>query len=224
MDGWSVSGAPGFTQKIKLNNKNSFKVEGNIEYQICDDKACVYDDTSFSRSIKGNKVEEVTPVVDVEASNPLPVDSSAEVTTTIPVDEKLANGRIPEPSGDASHLEAGCGDGIIVEDDKSYWGIFIAGMLGGLLALLTPCVFPMIPLTVSFFTKRSPTRQKGIANAIIYSTSIILIYVILGFLVTVTLGSDALNAMARFLTRRPVARIVGLRSCSWLMWWTPVTD
>jgi thiol:disulfide interchange protein len=57
-------------------------------------------------------------------------------------------------------------------------------------------VFPMIPLTVSFFTKRSPTRQKGIANAIIYSTSIILIYVILGFLVTVTLGSDALNAMA----------------------------
>ena len=93
-------------------------------------------------------------------------------------------------------MEAGCGDGIVVEEDKSYWGIFLAGMLGGLLALLTPCVFPMIPLTVSFFTKRSPTRQKGIANAIIYSTSIILIYVILGFLVTVTLGSDALNAMA----------------------------
>jgi thiol:disulfide interchange protein DsbD len=69
-------------------------------------------------------------------------------------------------------------------------------MVGGLFALLTPCVFPMIPLTVSFFTKRSPTRAKGISNAIIYAFSIIIIYVTIGFLVTVTLGSDALNEMA----------------------------
>ena len=195
VDVWSFDKNPIFTQKIKLNNQNSFKVEGSIEYQICDDKGCVYSDTSFSIAIKGNKVEEVVPdVAIVENSD---VDSTTqEVVTTIPVEQNVSNGRISEPSGDASHLEVGCGDGIVAEEDKSYWGIFLAGMLGGLLALLTPCVFPMIPLTVSFFTKRSPTRQKGIANAIIYSTSIILIYVILGFLVTVTLGSDALNAMA----------------------------
>ncbi len=80
--------------------------------------------------------------------------------------------------------------------DRSWVGIFIAGFLGGLLALLTPCVFPMLPLTVSFFTKQSKTKAKGVRNAIIYSLSIIGIYVALGFLVTVVFGADALNALS----------------------------
>ena len=80
--------------------------------------------------------------------------------------------------------------------DKSWLGIFIAGFLGGLLALLTPCVFPMIPLTVSFFTKQSKTRAKGISNALIYGAFIVFIYVVLGFAVTVTFGADALNALS----------------------------
>ncbi len=80
--------------------------------------------------------------------------------------------------------------------DRSWVGIFIAGFLGGLLALLTPCVFPMLPLTVSFFTKQSKTRAKGISNAIIYGLSIIVIYVALGFFVTVVFGADALNALS----------------------------
>jgi len=198
VDVWSFDGTPSFVQKIKLNTTASFKVEGNIEYQICDDKGCFYADTSFSLSIKGTTAEEaVTPGVIVEIPPATKDSTTAEnLTTTIPADVNAAIGKVPEPSGDVSHLEADCGAGVIPEEDRSYWGIFLAGMIGGLLALLTPCVFPMIPLTVSFFTKRSPTRQKGIANAIIYSISIILIYVILGFLVTVTLGSDALNAMA----------------------------
>lgn len=80
--------------------------------------------------------------------------------------------------------------------DKSWIGIFIAGFLGGFLALLTPCVFPMIPLTVSFFTKQSKDRAKGISNALLYGFFIIFIYVVLGFLVTVTFGADALNALS----------------------------
>ena len=80
--------------------------------------------------------------------------------------------------------------------NKSWIGIFIAGFLGGLLALLTPCVFPMIPLTVSFFTKQSKTRAKGITNALIYGAFIIFIYVVLGFAVTVIFGADALNALS----------------------------
>ncbi len=76
------------------------------------------------------------------------------------------------------------------------WGIFIAGFLGGLLALLTPCVFPMIPLTVSFFTKQSKTRAKGIANALIYALSIIVIYVGLGFLVTILFGPAILHSLS----------------------------
>ncbi|MEQ8325463.1 MAG: protein-disulfide reductase DsbD family protein [Vicingaceae bacterium] len=78
----------------------------------------------------------------------------------------------------------------------SFWATFIKGFLGGFLALLTPCVFPMIPLTVSFFTKQSKTRAKGISNALIYSVSIMAIYVLLGYGVTVVFGADALNALS----------------------------
>jgi len=80
--------------------------------------------------------------------------------------------------------------------DRSILAIFIAGFLGGLLALLTPCVFPMIPLTVSFFTKQSKSKAKGLSNAFIYGISIILIYVVLGYLTTVIFGADALNALS----------------------------
>ena len=80
--------------------------------------------------------------------------------------------------------------------DRSWIGIFIAGFLGGFIALLTPCVFPMLPLTVSYFTKQSKTRAKGISNAFIYGAFIILIYVALGFGVTVLFGPDALNALS----------------------------
>lgn len=84
----------------------------------------------------------------------------------------------------------------VKSSNRSWIGIFIAGFLGGLLALLTPCVFPMIPLTVSFFTKQSKTKAKGVTNALIYGLSIIFIYVALGFFVTVTFGADALNALS----------------------------
>lgn len=82
------------------------------------------------------------------------------------------------------------------ESDRSLIGIFILAFFGGFAALLTPCVFPMIPMTVSFFTKQSKTRAKGISNALLYGLSIILIYVALGFGVTVIFGADALNAMS----------------------------
>jgi thiol:disulfide interchange protein DsbD len=81
-------------------------------------------------------------------------------------------------------------------EGMTLWAIFFAGFIGGLLALLTPCVFPMLPLTVSFFTKQSKTRSKGIRNALIYAGSIIIIYVSLGLSITMALGPDALNALA----------------------------
>jgi thiol:disulfide interchange protein len=97
---------------------------------------------------------------------------------------------------DPKTFVAGTSDTEDSEDGKTPWGIFIAGFLGGLLALLTPCVFPMIPLTVSFFTKQSKNKAKGVANAIIYGLSIIGIYVLLGFGVTKIFGADALNALS----------------------------
>jgi thiol:disulfide interchange protein len=92
---------------------------------------------------------------------------------------------------------AGAGD--VADDDasnKSLWWIFIASFGGGFIALITPCVFSMIPITVSFFTKRSATRAQGIKNAFIYSLSIIVIYTLLGFLITKIFGASALNSLA----------------------------
>jgi len=82
------------------------------------------------------------------------------------------------------------------KSNTTYISLFIAGFLGGLLALLTPCVFPMIPMTVSFFTKQSKTKAAGIRNAIIYSISIIIIYILLGLGVTLIFGADAMNNLA----------------------------
>ena len=82
------------------------------------------------------------------------------------------------------------------EEAKGLWTIFFLAFIGGFAALLTPCVFPMIPMTVSFFTKQSGTREKGIVNALIYGFSIIVIYVLLGSLITGIFGADALNALS----------------------------
>jgi len=82
------------------------------------------------------------------------------------------------------------------EDKRSFWGIFLVAFLSGFAALLTPCVFPMIPMTVSFFTKQSKSRAAGIKNAVFYGVSIVVIYVLLGTLVTVIFGADSLNALS----------------------------
>ena len=80
--------------------------------------------------------------------------------------------------------------------EQGIWSIFLIAFLSGFVALLTPCVFPMIPMTVSFFTKQSENKAAGIRNAIIYGLSIIFIYVILGVAVSAIFGADALNNMA----------------------------
>ncbi len=182
-----------FKQKIKLTSNKAFKLKGVVESMACNDKNCTPPNAvDFEFSITG---EASTEVVSPEAPTTTTEPESASVTTTTEV--TTSNSKIPLPSSDLSKLEPACNNGGSIEaEDKSYLGIFIAGMIGGILALLTPCVFPMIPMTVSFFTKRSPTRAKGIRNAVIYALSIILIYVTIGFFVTVTLGSDALNDLA----------------------------
>jgi thiol:disulfide interchange protein len=82
------------------------------------------------------------------------------------------------------------------DQPQSLWGIFIAGFLGGLLAITMPCIYPLLPLTVSFFTKKSGSRAKGILHSLLYGLSIIIIYVSLGLIITLLFGPDALNALA----------------------------
>lgn len=188
-----------FKQKIKLKNNKSFAVKGTVDFMVCNDKMCLPpDDVDFSIDVKGSEPagkEDPKSVAPTSTASTAAMDTVSNAKVVAPV--VVTSGKVPTPSGDASTLEIGCGESKGNEKtDLSILGIFIAGMIGGLLALLTPCVFPMIPLTVSFFTKRSKTKRKGLINALIYAGSIIFIYVCLGFLVTVTLGSDKLNDLA----------------------------
>ena len=169
-------------QKIKITGAPC-QLKGTIEYQVCKE-SCIFKDTSFIFKFDGDKSEVIPAVIDTASLQPVDSDK-ADVQ---PAKTEIVSGT----------LEDGCGTGARSESDidRTLFAIFLAGLIGGFVALLTPCVFPMIPMTVSFFTKRSGGRKKGIVNALIYAISIILIYVSLGLLVTITFGSDALNDLS----------------------------
>jgi thiol:disulfide interchange protein len=186
-----------FRQKINLLSNAKFSISGTVEFMACDDEKCLPPelvdlkfDITGSENVAGGTV---TPTPVDSTPTPVSVDTSdsGNETTESTSDQSFVQG-----DGPMTALESGCGELEGEAQVEGLWAIFIGGIIGGLLALLTPCVFPMLPMTVSFFTKRSGSRQKGLMNAIIYAISIIVIYVGLGFLVTVTLGSDALNEMA----------------------------
>lgn len=180
-----------FRQKVRLKG-GTCKIQGVIEYQVCKE-VCIFQEEEFTFNITAapaNDNKEIVPEL-IPAGIPGDTDSVSE--------DSLNESVVPDTGTSVVHqLEPGCGSGEKDETgmDTSILAIFIAGMLGGILALLTPCVFPMIPMTVSFFTKKSGSRAKSIRNALLYAISIILIYVSLGLLVTVSFGSDALNEMA----------------------------
>lgn len=179
-----------FKQKVKIKPGTTCEIKGVVEYQVCKE-ACVFKDTAFVFKIKGAGAATVGNDSGTAQTTPVAAIDTPAVKDT------ATHNVITPPASTGDELEPGCGETAgAVEHYGSLWAIFIGGIIGGLLALLTPCVFPMIPMTVSFFTKRSGTRKKGITNAFLYALFIILIYVGLGFLVTITLGSDALNALA----------------------------
>lgn len=181
-----------FRQKIKINSLSKFNINGTIDYMACDDRSCVMEQADFEFVINPNAkpaAEVKDTATTVAIAQPL-VDTTQETQTVI--DTNIINqNQTVNLNDDCSNWASG--DFVA---DNSFWGIFIAGFIGGLLALLTPCVFPMIPMTVSFFTKRSSSKRKGVINAFIYALSIIVIYVAIGFFVTITLGSDALNDLS----------------------------
>lgn len=122
-------------------------------------------------------------------------DTSGVVFTTIqtPADSIAAQKKIEKPAA----IKAATATVAKSEDKpQSLWQIFIGGLLGGFAALIMPCIYPLLPLTVSFFTKKAGSRQKAVFQSLIYGLSIIVIYVSLGFIITLLFGSDALNSLA----------------------------
>jgi thiol:disulfide interchange protein DsbD len=184
-----------FKQPIQVLSTSDFKISGTLEFMVCDDHQCLPpEELEFSFDIKGIS----SSAEDTKSKNELMDDKKNEVHLEINNSNIDTGSQKPLVNDSLRTINQPNikPENTIVKPAQSAWGIFWGGFIGGLLALLTPCVFPMIPLTVSFFTKRSKTRAKGISNALIYGLNIILIYTFLGLLITKALGPDALNAMA----------------------------
>lgn len=164
-------------QEIKIVNPKVSKVEVDLNYQVCKE-ACINLEKKFTF---------VIPIEKAAAVAAFEVDSSKIDTTVV----KLLETEIKTQNEVSSTVEEHKS-----QSQRGLWSIFLIAFLSGFAALLTPCVFPMIPMTVSFFTKQSKTKVAGIRNAIIYGVSIIVIYVLLGVLVTWIFGADALNALS----------------------------
>lgn len=179
-----------FKQKIKVLSDKPIVIKGFIDGMACNETQCQkFSPTpEFEFKLEGAPVNTAITTGTVDAA----VVAKIKPDSVTAENDSLLAKKIVSKEADAKLVEAP----IKKVEDKTYLGLFIAGFLGGLLALLTPCVFPMIPMTVSFFTKQSKTKVAGIRNALIYSISIIVIYVALGLGVTLIFGADALNDLS----------------------------
>ena len=174
-----------FTQKIKLKSKSA-KINGTLRFMACDDSQCLPpENVEFSFDIK--------PVAIAEGNNNI---TAAMVPTTDTVKNDSAKKSVVAANPLKIDSQASPSKSADKTGKKSLWTIFLLGLLGGFAAFLMPCIFPMAPLTVSFFTKKEVSKRKGIINALIYGLSIIGIYVILGLLITIFFGADALNVLS----------------------------
>lgn len=212
-------GTVSFIQKLKITDPAKFKVEGEVEFMACNDETCLPpDQIPFSFDKKSIHVDPAlaanssTTEVDKEDATTVQPDTqvvaedASELNTPDPAAKETPATTSPKASDsltDSPNLWSpvidqlkAFGDSTVSAADTSWLFIFFAGFLGGLIALLTPCVWPMIPMTVSFFLKRTKDRKKAIRDAITYGLSIIVIYLVMGLLITGIFGASALNDLS----------------------------
>lgn len=212
-------GTVSFIQKLKVTAPAKFKVEGEVEFMACNDETCLPpDQIPFSFDKKSIHVDPAlaanssTTEVDKEDATTVQPDTqvvaedASELNTPDPTAKETPATTSPKASDsltDSPNLWSpvidqlkAFGDSTVSAADTSWLFIFFAGFLGGLIALLTPCVWPMIPMTVSFFLKRTKDRKKAIRDAITYGLSIIVIYLVMGLLITGIFGASALNDLS----------------------------
>lgn len=195
-----------FVQKLKLTG-GEYKVEGFLEYGACNDENCLpptqvpfkFSGKAEGTAVNGPAADKSADAGDVELEKSsdtaqtadMAVIGGAESNTGINV---AGDGTTELWKPVIDELQA-LGE-TVSQEDMSWIYIFITGFVGGLLALFTPCVWPIIPMTVSFFLKRSKDKKKGIRDAWTYGASIVVIYVGLGLLVTGIFGANALNSLS----------------------------
>ena len=188
-----------FVQKIKLTG-GDYNITGYLNYGACDDQNCM-PPTNVEFTFKGKaagsakqaaapasqETTEVTQATDTENAN----DTAQAAATTAPAQLDGTTDYWKPVVNELSNFGEQAG-----EESHSWIYIFFTGLLGGLLALFTPCVWPIIPMTVSFFLKRTKDKKKGIRDAWTYGASIVVIYVTLGLAITLIFGASALNALS----------------------------
>ena len=167
-----------FTQKIKFTSDEIVNVAADVDFMVCDDSNCLPPSTEELIFKIPNAKKLAVAENNAIADNDTIV---AEEKTLVKEGEKVVKEVVNTTKKNES---------------RGFLGIFILAFLSGFAALLTPCVFPMIPMTVSYFTKQSKTKAAGIRNAMIYGFSIVIIYVLLGSIVTAVFGADSLNALS----------------------------
>lgn len=180
-----------FVQKLKLTG-GTYQVKGYLEYGACNDENCLPPtqvEFSFSGKAEGASVAAQTETQEEKADTVAPaVIGGADGSTSVVVsDNDLWSPVIDELNALGETTS---------QEDMSWLYIFVTGFVGGLLALFTPCVWPIIPMTVSFFLKRSKDKKKGVRDAWTYGASIVVIYVTLGLAITAIFGANALNALS----------------------------
>ena len=183
VDEYMFEGSAQFSQLVKLTNPALKSIKVEVEYQACLEQ-CIQQFKNFEFKLpiaEGVVAESITGIT----SDSVKVDATEVDTEKATADVKTENTTVKTTKK---------------EEKKGLLGIFIIAFFSGFAALLTPCVFPMIPMTVSFFTKQSKDRSKGIRNAIYYGLSIIVIYVALGSAITAIFGADSLNALSTSVT------------------------
>lgn len=182
-----------FVQKLKLTG-GDYQITGYLEYGACNDENCLPPtQVEFSFSGKADAAASATAADQASVAAPAEADSaavigSADGPTSIAVSENDLWSPVIDELNAMGETTS--------QEDMSWLYIFITGFVGGLLALFTPCVWPIIPMTVSFFLKRSKDKKKGIRDAWTYGASIVVIYVTLGLAITAIFGANALNALS----------------------------
>ena len=183
-----------FVQKYKITGK-TYHVKGYLEYGACNDEMCM-PPTSVEFDYKGEGPADAPEAAEEE--NEEKADTAATADTATADSAAVAAAEVGDTTGlwtpVIDELQAMNGDQDTGEQSMIY--IFLMGLVGGLLAVFTPCVWPIIPMTVSFFLKRSKDKKKGIRDAITYGASIVVIYLVLGLAITLIFGASALNALS----------------------------
>lgn len=190
-----------FVQKFKITDA-SYQIEGYLEYGACNDENCLPPtEVPFSFSGKGNAATATVATSETKAEtvNQPAAENSVAETTAIDSAATVAlsdNETSVQDYWTPVIKELNSYGETTSQQDRSWIYIFFTGFIGGLLALFTPCVWPIIPMTVSFFLKRSKDKKKGIRDAWTYGASIVVIYVALGLAITLIFGASALNALS----------------------------